>query len=313
MLQYRAMQHLALFGTAILTGVLLGGCGSPETAARAESVAQNEFIAKPSEPPPAAAVKPAEDAKSPEPLPATAQPDKLDLLKQQLEKIAAEPARKPSPTETTFTPVPRPDSSGSSTVDDDVRALQREVQELRGEVDRLQETVDAALAYLVGALGDENRRLKKDLALVNENESEGGMPPTGAEEEAPPAPVPPAVRKVNYGKEGYLSVKEWGRTPEQAKELGGNVSSLRGMICAVAPGATDEELKAIGKKLRAQCAGYDNVNIDVFDDEAAARDYSDRNVRSSEHYVMNITRHKASGRDVIVLIHGNGSREVVVE
>lgn len=291
-------------------GVLLSGCGSPERAARAEAVAQSEFIAKQPEPAPAPAVTSAEETTSPVTLPVAAQPDKLDLLKQQLEKIAAEPARNPSPTETTLEPVPPSGTAGPSTTDD-VQALQREVKELRGEVDRLQETVDAALAYLVGALGDENRRLRKDLALANE--SEGATPPAGAEEEPSPVPVPPSERKVNYGKQGYLSVKEWGRTPEQAKELGGNVGSLRGMICAVAPGTTDEELKAIGKKLRAQCAGYDNVNIDVFDDEAAARDYSERNVRSSDHYVMNITRHKASGRDVIVLIRANGSREVVVE
>ncbi|MCC6155244.1 MAG: hypothetical protein IT367_15865, partial [Candidatus Hydrogenedentes bacterium] len=213
----------------------------------------------------------------------------------------------------TSTPVVTPDTAAEQPppASDEVQHLRQEVEELHHEVARLQETVDAALAYLVGELGDENRRLKKDLATREDLEQ-------GLAGEAEPIPVPePSVSTpvpaVDYGEAGYLAVKEWGRSPDQAREMGPAVGSLRGMICAVPPGSTDEQLKAIGKKLRDACAGYDNINIDVFDDEAAARDYAERNVRSNQHFVMNITRHKASGQDVVILVRDNGAREVVVE
>lgn len=281
---------------AVLAGMALAGCGPAGTPARAEPVA-----------PPAAAVPAAEVRAVSGPEQETAVsgpthgPDALDRLKAQLDEIAAEQVDAPP------TMGPGPEAAPSETAGDDVHQLRADVQDLRREVARLQETVDAALAYLVGELGDENRRLKKDLAPPDELEPEDPAP------SAPETPAVPALPPVDYGKDGYLAIKEWGRTPEQAKELGGDVASLRGMICAVAPGASDEELKAIGKTLRSACAQYDNANIDVFDDEAAARDYAERNVRSSAHFVMNITRHKATGRDVTVIVRDDGAREIAVD
>ena len=229
----------------------------------------------------------------------------LDQLKSQLKEIASERiASQPVVT-------PQAEAAPELVAPDEVQQLRQEVEELHREVARPQETVDAALAYLVGQLGDENRRLKKDLATREELEQGPGE--EVEQVPAPAAPVSAPVPTVDYGATGYLSIKEWGRTPEQANEIGPAVGSLRGMICAVSPGSTDEQLKAIGKKLRDECVGYDNINIEVFDDEAAARDYAERNVRSNQHFVMNITRHKASGQDVVVIVRDNGAREVVVE
>ena len=300
------MSRTEFYIVAILTSALLAGCGSPETPARAETVS-----AGPVSTPPVAvagpdAVATSEQGGAPTGLSARA-PDALERLKAQLNEIAAEPAKDVA----TAMPAPAAETPAPSAVPHSVEELHGEVKELRREVARLQETVDAALAYLVGELGDENRRMKKDIVPQSDIDQAGEIP--DASQPGPAVAATPAVPHVDYGKDGYLSVKEWGRTPEQAKELGGGVSSLRGMICAVSPGSSDEELKAIGKKLRGLCVGYDNINIDVFDDEAAARDYSDRNVRSNEHFVMNITRHKASGQDVTVLVRGNGAREVVLE
>lgn len=197
-----------------------------------------------------------------------------------------------------------------------VQELSGEVAELRQQVARLQETLDLTLSYLVGELHEENRELR---AQMRERDSEARSAaattrdyhpiPTPLAEPANPAPP---VTRVDYGEAGYLAIKEWGRTPEQALEVGASTSSLRGMICAIPPGLSQEELIAVGKKIRMDCEGYDNVNVEVFDDESAARRYADENVRSAQHYVMNIMRHKASGRDVILLARKNGTHEVVV-
>jgi hypothetical protein len=288
-----------------VTGVVLAGCGATEVPARAEAAplpvaAPAPVVAAATPEPPPASVPPAETQKTEPPAPRG-----LDQLKAQLQEIASEQVEPAPATTTTATPAAESDASDEL---DETESLRNEVKDLRREVARLQETVDAALAYLVGELGDENRRLKKDIATEEELADD-------TQQTAPALPIPPAhpaAPVVNYGALGYLSIKEWGRTPEQAKEMAGDVSSLRGMICAVHPGATDDELKGIGKKLRDACAGYDNINIEVFDDEAAARDYAERNVRSSAHFVMKITRHKTSGQDVTVLVRDNGAREIVV-
>lgn len=280
-------------------------CNPADAPARAESIV-SERRAKPAPivDQPVALVQAAADSYATETPPAFPA-DTLDQLKSQLKEIAS--------AHVTSTPVVAPEVAAEQpdTAPSEVQQLRHEVEDLHREVVRLQETVDAALAYLVGELGDENRRLKKDLATREELEqgpADDVVPMPNA-----PVPVSAPTPTVDYGEAGYLSVKEWGRTPEQAKEIGPAVGSLRGMICAVPPGSSDEQLKAIGKKLRDECAGYDNINIEIFDEEAAARDYAERNVRSNKHFVMNITRHKASGQDVVVLVKENGAREVVVE
>ncbi|NUM54585.1 MAG: hypothetical protein HUU46_13145 [Candidatus Hydrogenedentes bacterium] len=302
------MSRIALTLVAISAGLAISGCLPTKTPARAESVS-SAAVAGPA---PAISTVTASAGDTPPTAPSAApgntSVDPLDQLKSQLNEIASERV------ESAPIDVPVPDVSDAPPPqdqhEDDVQELRIEVQDLRRDVARLQETVDAALAYLVGELGDENRRLKKDLATQAELDrgiDDAAAPPVPEIPAAIPAPA------VDYGERGYLAVKEWGRTPDQAKELEGNVTSLRGMICAVRPGATDEELKTVGKRLRDECAGFDNINIEVFDDEAAARDYAERNVRSSAHFVMRITRHKASAQDVTVLVRDNGSREVVVE
>jgi hypothetical protein len=290
---------------AICAGLAFLRCNPADSPARAEAVvpespaAPSAVITQPTD-----AVQAAADIYTTESTPAFPA-NTLDQLKSQLKEIASErvPSQPVVPQQAEAVP--------ESIPPDEVQQLRQEVEDLHREVERLQETVDAALAYLVGELGDENRRLKKDLATRDDLE-QGPSDVVEAMPE-PAEPVSAPAPTLDYGAAGYLSIKEWGRTPEQAKEVGPDVGSLRGMICAVPPGSTDEQLKAIGKKLRDECAGYDNINIEIFDDEAAARDYAERNVRSNQHFVMNITRHKASGQDVVVLVRDNGAREVIVE
>ncbi len=234
----------------------------------------------------------------------------VDQLKAQLKELAEARNAEDGATTTTSAPATDVEPSADS---EEVVALRAELADLRKDVDRLQETVDAALAYLVGELGAENRRLRTDLANVGENTTET-EPPADSPSASPTTKM---SERVDYGELGYIAIKEWGRTPEQAAELaaskpGTTVSTLRGMICAVSPGLSDEELAAVGAKIRASCEGYDNVNIDIFDDETAAREFAENNVRSSAHLVMNITRHKTSGQDVMVRVLPNGKREVMI-
>lgn len=236
-------------------------------------------------------------------------PDPLDQLDAALASLS----------ESGATPHPVPPPEPTPRADDElptVEALSGEVAELRQQVARLQETLDLTLSYLVGELHEENRELR---AQMRERDAAAARSTPAAVQDSQPIPAavestPPSlpVSRVDYGDAGYLAVKVWGRTPEQALEVSASTSSLRGMICAVPPGLSQEELIAVGKKIRSDCDGYDNVNVEVFDDESAARRYAEENVRSAQHYVMNIMRHKASGRDVILLARKGGAHEVVV-
>jgi len=300
----------------VLIGACFAGCGSGAPSIGDATVAhaqESAPVAVPAASIPTAApeLAPAEPTASP------TETTPVDQLKAQLKELAETRTTTPAAVST----VQSPPESLATPGESEVEALRSEVAGLRKDVDRLQETVDAALAYLVGELGAENRKLRTDLAADNDATTQDPLTETEVAAEAPPAPEPlamPAPQRVDYGEAGYLAIKEWGRTPEQAAELaaakpGAAVSTLRGMICAISPGLAEDELTAIGKRIRASCDGYDNVNIDIFDDESAARDFAENNVRSSTHLVMNITRHKTSGQDVMVRIHANGTREVIVE
>jgi hypothetical protein len=100
-------------------------------------------------------------------------------------------------------------------------------------------------------------------------------------------------------------VKEWGRTPDQAAEIGRGVHSLKGIIGSVAPGADDETLLQFGRELREQYDEYTNINIVIFDSELAANAYAERNAKSTTRHVITIARHGQTGLDEIY-IHRNG-------
>ncbi len=103
----------------------------------------------------------------------------------------------------------------------------------------------------------------------------------------------------------FKVAKEWGRTPDEAAELGPGVTSLRGMIGSVQEGAGEEALLQLGRELHDQYTEYTNINIVVFDSEAAATAYAERNAKSTPRHVLTITRHTQTGVDEMY-IHRNG-------
>jgi hypothetical protein len=192
--------------------------------------------------------------------------------------------------------------------------VHRELQELRTEVQRLQETVDIYLDTFVADLKAENERLRREVQYLYA--VRGGAPgaavppvpmPGGEAAWAPSEPVRPPERPVAlaaFGGLNYSVVKEWGRTPEKANELGKDISSLKGMVCAVPEDSRDEDLIALGRWFRKEFAPYDNINIEVFDSLEAARLYAERNIASGDHRVLTVSKHRGSDRDVILLMRG---------
>lgn len=199
---------------------------------------------------------------------------------------------------------------GSESGAKDYDSLAAEVSELRAEVKRLQETIDLTISYVVGDLHEENRRLREEVARVYGADPEGSeverdivyLNPDGMAAPEVLAPDDSAVTdSVDFGDKGYAVIKEWGRAPDEVAALGKNVPSLKGMICVVPAKLEDAQLSEIGRALRAEFEAYDNIVIEVFDNEIAARAYAEKNLRSTQYNVLSIQKDGASGRDHILL------------
>lgn len=195
-------------------------------------------------------------------------------------------------------------------------------ERLRLEVDQLERERD----FVLGDVQSENERLRREIRQVYRDH---GMSPP-----AVPTPDRELLSEVLGEDAGTLErtfeaqlakhfpgpdpdaeptcdpVAEWGRTPEEAAALGENVRSLKGMIAVVSASADDAYLAAVGRMLRLQFDAYDNINVELFDDDAAARDYKASGVASPGHRVMSVSRHRQSGRDVILILRGETPVEV---
>ncbi len=108
----------------------------------------------------------------------------------------------------------------------------------------------------------------------------------------------------------FSTVQEWGRSPEMVAEIGEGAASLKGIVGVVPPRSRPEDIEQLGRDLRKQYEGYDNINIEVFDDEESAQQYAETQVGDSDHRVLSISRHAASGRDVILYLKKGEAVEV---
>ncbi len=191
-----------------------------------------------------------------------------------------------------------------------------ELAELRETVSDLQVSLDLFMETVAKDLRVENERLRKAVRLRYERDT--GLPPV-------PMPnrelidsivndraITEAARKAEAMESGdfnYTVVREWGRTPEDVAALAGKAASLKGMILAVPEWGADEDLLSLGRELRDGFGDFDNINIEVFDDLEAAHDFAKRGVADPEHRVLNVSRYRDSGRDVILLIRNHEVRE----
>lgn len=193
-------------------------------------------------------------------------------------------------------------------------ALRNEVADLRDDIRLLQQTLDVLVNQMMADLRAQNELLRDEVGRLRAQREALGLPEPafvprpGAEElEAllleEPAPPPPAPFALTV-------VREWGRDPETAAEMGEGAATLKGLIGAVPPGSSREDVETLGRELRAEYAGYDNINIEVFDDPEAARAFADEEKGGSARRVLSVSRHRASGRDTILYIQ-NGKAEPV--
>lgn len=208
----------------------------------------------------------------------------------------------------------------------DVAAVLEEVEALRRDVARLEQSVNVIMRSRVSQLQEENRALRRELQrlyttgprqgigyqppqvpapgrdiLEEVYSTEPETPSPEPEQENPDAPLPPitAIAAPAAGPVQYHIMKEWGRTPEEAVSL--NASSLKGMVCVVPESTPEEALTALGKSLRKEFDEYDNITIDVFNNADAARAYLESNASPGVHRVLTVTRHKNTQNDAIVL------------
>lgn len=290
-MEYPVIRNGALVFAVLGCALLLAGCEPPDAAQRVEAELAAQLFAQ-------------EVYTPPEPTPSASQ-SPIDELNASLENLREKVSAEAPPAEAS--------THTSQSEDSRYEELQREVDELRAEVKRLQDTVDLTVSYVVGDLQEENRRLREEIArayttqpsgagqaLVNPGAQEAQLSPQAVE-----ALAAMAGEQVNYGEKEYLAVKEWGRSPEEVKDLPDGVPSLRGMICAIAPGLSDADISDLGRRIRAECDVYDNVMIEVFDNEAAARAYADNNIRSTSHNVLSIQKVGSTNQDTIQL-HRHG-------
>lgn len=198
-----------------------------------------------------------------------------------------------------------PDAGGASASDP---GLQAQIDELREQMQRMEEQLTQK-SDAIEQLEDENEKLRQALRL-RFGGSGNGLPPVPIAnreliESILREPAPFAERKESAKPgapaEEYTVVSEWGRSPQVAASLPGDVASLIGLALAVPPGMSEAALTQLGRDLRANYKAYDNINIEVFDDVAAARVFANEGKSDAGHRVMSISKFKHSGRDSLVL------------
>lgn len=187
------------------------------------------------------------------------------------------------------------DAPAVETLPDSVLLVQilTELNELRSSMERLELRLDILMHQFDGT---------GDSPAPSEAPADAPAEPSPAEESAPQP----------TGEFTYDIIKEWGRTPELAAKLGKDISTLIGRVIVVPPWSSDEQLIELGKELRDECADYDNINIEVFDDRVSALQFAESGVAAdATRRVMTVSKYGDTGRDIILLIRGETTTTVL--
>lgn len=198
----------------------------------------------------------------------------------------------------------------------------REIQEIKISLQQIQQTLDYLVNHVIADLEAENQQLKATLQTYGlnpipqdtvRNPSSKYIPGSPVKESiTPPVPLTSTSKKAENNftppQEFYFRIlEEWGRNPDVVKQMNSNAPSIKGIIGVVPYGSPKERLQELARELRLKYDEYDNINIEVFDNETSAKEYIEKNIKSKEHNVLSISKHKESGRDIISIYGINES------
>lgn len=225
-------------------------------------------------------------------------------------------------------PAPAPADFDAAGLLEDPRAelvrMRREMQSLRSELRVLQVSLDAFMGDVANTLREENRQLRAEVQRIyalEQGDPQGVFPTVprpGGElvdqvisDAVERAMAEHAPRYAPAQEFSYTILSEYGRDPDNPSVLDGDAPSLKGMVIVVPRGSYREDVVALGKELRGRFEPYDNINIEVFDETLAAQSFAETNISTGpEHRILSVSRHRASGRDVIVYIQDGIATEV---
>ena len=210
--------------------------------------------------------------------------------------------------------------------EDPVEALHHEMETLRDEIRMLQATLDLMINNIMEDLREENALLRKEVQRLNAMQERYGLPDMSqlprpgsglfdevlSDEHRFEQEHPETDEEAQYTDEPFvfMPLHEWGRTPEAAEDIGGDAPSLLGMVGVVPRNSRRADIEQLGRELRAHYDGYDNINIEVFDDAAAAEKFIETQVGDPARRVLSISKHRGEGRDVILFLKNGEAHEV---
>jgi len=217
--------------------------------------------------------------------------------------------------------------------------LDAQVRKLHQKFDQLQETLSQFVDARITDLERENETLRAELKRLQARDAAGmlssaNVPRPGREviaQLAEEAVVEASQPERNIVREETLQrlqdtdpgniiappveftfevLREWGREKSDVEQLGGKAPTLKGIIGLVQPGSQRADLEQLGLDLREEYADYDNINIEVFDDPTAAAAYVATQEINEDHRVLTVSKHTASGRDLVLYYDDGGSHTV---
>ena len=249
----------------------------------------------------------------------------IDWAADQAAFVVEEAAAATPPMPTSAPPKAEPSKSESSKeATHSIESI--EINRLREEIELLRAVIEQGVIGRVLILENEVRMLREAVYRQQGSEFIGSAPQTMALPTAPtavppivpvgrvpmpddlmPTPTPSPTPEMLAPAEAFrfTVVDEWGRSPEVAKDLGGDASTLIGIAGMVPARSAQDDVVALTQQLRSEYKDYDNISIEIFDSERAAQDFAATQSVDPAHHVASISRHATSGRDVILYL-GSG-------
>lgn len=183
--------------------------------------------------------------------------------------------------------------------------LTRRVESLEQIVGHLQESIERLTrAYdKEGSLANRVARLHERIGNGGNTDAHSSQSPTISETKPNPA-LRTLPGSVGPDMPHYSVVREWGREPHDAAEMGGDAQSEKAMILVTPQSATDAELKTLGTALYHRYEECDIITIDAFNSHEAANKFAERGVAEAGSRVLRILKDSQTGQGEIQLVRG---------